>query len=616
MGKNILSAKISISGLLIKFYRLWQREGLAGIQRKLNKLAIYRKGKIQDFSYKNWIKFYDKKTVIGRARINRAIKGFCNKPLISIFVRVDSAIDVRYINDFIKSVRNQSYENWELLIPGYALNSSVRDFLAGFVDKRIKFVFGDGEFGSLIKLNHFLHNSSGKWGAIISSADLLSENALFWVVYSICRAQDIGFIYSDQDKIDHSGMRFDPHFKPDWNIDLFYSQNYIGHLAVFKLDLINDCCLDFPLENILNYDIYLRCIEKLTKEKIFHIPRVLYHSRVCSDNDEFVFNPVSQLAEHCLASLNDHFKRTGVHAQALIGDHGYHVIYDLPDNLPKVNLIIPTKNSLNLIRNCIESVVSKTTYPNYDILIVDNLSDDPDVLNYFTSLGMDSRIRVIRDSNPFNYSLINNSAVRIVDGDLICLLNNDLEVISPDWLFEMVRLAIQPQIGAVGARLLYPDNSLQHGGIILMGSRVAGHSHKYIPCFENGYFNRAKQIQGFSAVTGACLVVRRGLYEEIGGLDEVNLQVAFNDVDFCLRLREKGYRIVWTPYAELYHHESATRGYEHTPEKFKRFAKESRYMRRRWGKSLFNDPAYNPNLTFDYEDFSLAWPPRINGLPS
>jgi GT2 family glycosyltransferase len=286
------------------------------------------------------------------------------------------------------------------------------------------------------------------------------------------------------------------------------------------------------------------------------------------------------------------------------------VRYELPESPPLVSLIVPTRNGLELLRRCINSILEKTDYPNYEILIVDNGSDQQAVLEYLANIVNDRRVRVLRDDRSFNFSALNNSAVQSARGEVVGLINNDIEVISPDWLSEMVSIALQPSVGAVGARLWFPDETLQHGGIILGVGGVANHSHKHLPRGVPGYFGRAALIQSFSAVTAACLVVRRDLYEQVGGLDEANLAVAFNDVDFCLKLREAGYRNVWTPHAELYHHESATRGYEDTPVKKERFEREIAHKRRRWGAVLTTDPAYSPNLTLEYEDFSYAWPPR------
>jgi GT2 family glycosyltransferase len=259
----------------------------------------------------------------------------------------------------------------------------------------------------------------------------------------------------------------------------------------------------------------------------------------------------------------------------------------------------------------LESLFNRTTYAAYEVLLVDNGSDDPAALTYFAQVAKRHGVRVLRDDRPFNYSALNNMAVELAKGDFVCLLNNDIEVMSPYWLEEMVSIAIQPGVGAVGARLWYPNDTLQHGGVIIGVGGVAGHSHKFLTKGARGHGARADLIQSFSAVTGACLLIKRSTYRQLGGLNETDLKVAFNDVDFCLRVREAGYRNVWTPYANLCHHESATRGVEDTPEKVARFSREVRYMQLRWAAELTHDPAYNPNLSIEHEDFRLAWPPRV-----
>jgi GT2 family glycosyltransferase len=290
----------------------------------------------------------------------------------------------------------------------------------------------------------------------------------------------------------------------------------------------------------------------------------------------------------------------------------YRARYSIPKNPPLVSLIIPTRNGLELIKQCIDSIFAKTTYKNYEIIIVDNNSDDPETLEYFASLSSHHQVRVLRDESPFNFSALNNTAVQQARGEYVGLINNDIEVISPEWLDEMIGLAMQSGVGAVGASLWYPNDTLQHGGVIIGLGGVANHAHKNLPRNRAGYFGRAQMIQTFSAVTAACLVIKKTIYQEVGGLNETNLKVAFNDVDFCLRVREAGYRNVWTPYAELYHHESATRGLDDTSEKQARFIEEVLYMKERWGEQLKTDPAYSPNLTLKHEDFSYAWPPRVN----
>jgi GT2 family glycosyltransferase len=313
-------------------------------------------------------------------------------------------------------------------------------------------------------------------------------------------------------------------------------------------------------------------------------------------------------------ALNEHFERVGIDASVLSTAYGFRAQYSLPKNPPLVSLIIPTRNGLKLIRQCINSIIEKTTYPNYEIIVVDNASDDPEVLSYFESIASEYKVRILRDDRPFNYSQLNNTAVEDAKGEIIGLINNDIEVITPEWLSEMVSHALRPEVGAVGAKLLYPDDTVQHAGVVLGIGGVAGHSHKHFPGESNGYFSRMGLISEYSAVTAACLVIKKSVYNQVGGFNERDLTVAFNDVDFCLRVRAAGYRNVWTPYAELYHYESVTRGYENTPEKQARFNAEVEYMKEKWGKLLEIDPAYSPNLTLDHQDFSYAWPPRISSI--
>jgi GT2 family glycosyltransferase len=262
-----------------------------------------------------------------------------------------------------------------------------------------------------------------------------------------------------------------------------------------------------------------------------------------------------------------------------------------------------------MLRTCVESLLTRTSYKNFEIIIVDNGSDEPATLAYFGELRRRS-VKVLRDNRPFNFSALNNAAARQADGEILAFLNNDLEVINPDWLDEMASQVVRPEIGAVGAMLYYPDDRIQHAGVVLGLGGVAGHAMKCARRGERGYINCLRLIQNYSAVTGACLLVRRNVFEAVHGFNEADLAIAFNDVDFCLRVRAAGYRNLWTPFAEFYHHESASRGPEDTPEKQARFGREIAYMREKWGPLLDLDPAYNPNLTLDHENFNLSWPPR------
>jgi GT2 family glycosyltransferase len=444
----------------------------------------------------------------------------------------------------------------------------------------------------------------------LEPGDVLSPCALSHFSIEIAARSGAGIVHCDEDRLDRDGRRSDPCFKPDWNLDLFYAQDYVSHAAAFARALIREVGgFRAAAGEAAGYDLVLRCIERLRPEQIHRIPRVLWHKA----NPPAATDPARRRAAESRA-LADHLERQGIPAQVAQGDGVRRVQYALPAELPLVTLIIPTRNGLTLLRQCVESIVMLTTYPNYEILLVDNGSDEPDALAYMAELGRQPGIRVIRDDRPFNYSALNNMAARLARGAVLGLINNDIEVISAGWLEEMVSLAMQPGVGAVGAKLLYPDETVQHAGVLLGvggATGVAGHANKFLPAAEAGYMRRGASVQSFSAVTAACLLVRKSLYEQVGGLNEVDLKIAYNDVDFCLRLREAGYRNVWTPHAELFHHESATRGSDFSPSKRQRFDQEQDYMRSKWRALIADDPAYNPNLTEYAEDFGLAWPPRV-----
>lgn len=566
--------------------------------------------------YPAWIREFDTLTDEVRAAMRMYALRFEYKPLVSIVMPVYNPNSL-WLEKAIASVRGQIYPHWELCIADDAsTNPAIRPVLERYaqMDKRIKLVFREKNGHISVASNSALALAQGEWIALQDQDDMLAEHALFWVVDAINRHPACRLIYSDEDKIDEMGVRSAPYFKCDWNPDLFYSQNMFSHLGVYHAELVREVGgFRAGLEGSQDYDLALRCIEHIAPEQIHHIARLLYHWRIHTDSTAHSSEakPYAMLAGE--RAINEHLVRLGANAKAkaeTLG-YGYRIRYPLPECLPLVSLIIPTRNESKLLRQCVESILAKTTYTNYEILIVDNGSDEPATLRYLKGLGSEPRIRVMRDDRPFNYSALNNVAVKLARGEVVGLINNDIEVISPDWLSEMVSHALRPEVGAVGARLWYADDTIQHAGVVLGVHGIAGHVHRFLPKGDTGYCGRAALIQSFSAMTGACLLVRKSIYEAVGGLNEIELQVACNDVDFCLRIREAGYRNIWTPYAELYHHESATRGFDDTPEKQARSAKEVAYMQQRWGKLLQNDPAYSPNLSLDSEDFSLAWPPRV-----
>lgn len=597
---------------------VYRREGFAGVvqsfkQARKTAREILLYGNTLD--YEEWIRRYDSLSSETRSKIQQRIENLAHKPTISILMRCCNP-KADWLREAIESVHHQLYPFWELCIDAHASTDPViRSILDSEMerDARVKVAYHStsGEAGAVRP--SVITKATGEYIALLDAEDLLAEYALFAVVESASAHTNAGLIYSDEDKISPTRHRFDPHFKCDWNYDLFLSMNMVGHLAVYRSDLFRILGgFRNGLGEAREWDLALRCIERLDPKEIVHIPRVLYHcradrARVETERKEAKPNPSA------LRVLNEHLERKGVSgsAERIPNSDAYRIRYTLPESPPCVTLVIPTRNGFELISRCISSILEKTDYPNYEILIVDNGSDDVHLLSWFKSLKNERRIRVLRDDRPFNYSALNNRAVREAHGEFVGLVNNDIEVINREWLSEMMSMALQPGVGAVGSRLWYPNDTLQHGGVYLSTPHIGGHCHKHFLRGHGGYFHRAIVQQSFSAVTAACLVVRRSTFVDVGGLDEDHLKVTFNDVDFCLRLVQAGYRNVWTPYAELYHHESASRGHEDTPEKQARAAQEAQYMRTKWGKMLANDPAYSPNLTMYLEDFSYAWPPRV-----
>jgi len=570
--------------------------------------------------YARWIKNYDTLTAKGVNKIRTRIKQWNSPPLISVVLPTYNTPE-KYLRAVLDSICQQYYPHWELCIADDASTKPhVRKVLDEYArrDKRIKIIYRPENGHISAATNSALSLVTGEFVAFVDHDDLLPLHALFWVAQDLIDHPDGMLWYSDEDKISADGERYAPYFKSDWNYDLFLSHNLVTHLAVYRTSLIEEVGgLREGVEGAQDYDLVLRVIEHVQPSQIHHIPHILYHWRAiegstatCADEKPYALIAAQK-------AIAEHLERIGADAKVLDAPElpgMSRVQYTLPENPPLVSLIIPTYNGLKILRCCVSSILQKTRYPNYEILIINNNSDDPATISYMQELEARGQARIIDYPHPFNYADMNNLAVEQANGELVGLLNNDIEVINNDWLDEMVGHALRPEVGAVGARLWYPNETLQHGGVVLGIGGVAGHAHKGFARGDVGYFGRAALIQNFSAVTGACLLARKEVYEEVKGLDAENLKISLNDVDFCLKLVAAGYRVVWTPYADLYHHESISRGYEDTPEKAARFEKERQYMLRHWGKFLTADPAYSPNLTLDTQDFVYAWPPRVELL--
>ncbi|MBW8190738.1 glycosyltransferase family 2 protein [Neiella marina] len=441
--------------------------------------------------------------------------------------------------------------------------------------------------------------------SFIHAGDRLAANTFAHLSAAMEQRPEAQIFYSDHDYLNLVGERSLPQFKPSWNFDLQLTTNYVGTTGFWQLTLeqLSDILSGRDTIRCALYNLTTACAlatsdsgEVTGSKKIVHIPRVLFRlggQPNSTLNDDVTLTP-------------DNLISLGLPEQPLFDEHGcLRIHWPLPDEKPLVSLIIPTKNALKLVKTCINSILEKSDYDNFEILLVDNQSDDSASLKYFEQLNQHPKIRVLRYDQPFNYSAINNFAVEQAQGEIIALVNNDIEVIDGNWLTEMVSHAVRPGVGCAGAKLFYSDNTIQHAGVIIGYGGVAGHAHKHFPMHHPGYMNRLQAVQNFSAVTAACLVVKKDIYHQVGGLNERDLTVAFNDVDFCLKVQAAGYRNVWTPYARLYHHESVSRGSDQSGAKLKRFEAEINYMKTTWKTDILPDPAYNPNLTLKREDFSL-----------
>ena len=599
-----------VSHLLVRLGTVKRAEGWAGVGRRLV-LAV----RARALGYQAWAGMYATPTRRALEAMRAEAESFDYRPLISVVMPVYNP-PVRYLRAAVESVLAQAYQGWELCVCDDASSApEVVAYLKSLpqLDSRIRVCFREKNGHISVASNEALGMAVGEWVALLDHDDMLTPDALYWVARTLQSHPDAGVVYSDEDKIGLDGKRCDPYFKPDWSPELLLSQNYICHLGVYRRSLVESVGgFRVGLEGAQDHDLVLRCTMHLEPRQVVHIPRVLYHWRVLPGSTALRGDEKGYANDAGLRAVADYLAASGLGGSVEPLPNGYyHVVPSLPAELPLVSLVIPTRNAHELVRLCVQSILGKTTYPNYEVLLVDNGSDESGSLAYFGELSSHPRVRVIRDDREFNYSALNNAAIGHARGEVVGLVNNDIEVISPGWLEEMVGLALRPGVGAVGARLWYPDETLQHAGVIVGVGGVAGHAHMRRTRGDGGYFGRAEVTQNYQAVTAACLLVRKSTFLSLGGLNEVELKVAFNDVDFCMRLVEAGWRNVWTPFAQMYHHESATRGYEDTPAKRARFESEARYMFERWGDALQHDPFYNPNLSLEDGQFGLAFPPRV-----
>lgn len=517
-----------------------------------------------------------------------------------------------FLCEMINSCIDQTYENWELCLADGSdkdhnyISEIIKDYMKN--DKRIKYKSLTINAGISENTNECIRMATGEYIGLFDHDDILHPSALFEYMKVICE-KNADFIYCDEDKFEKNIKEcFDPYFKPDFAIDNLRANNYICHFTVFKKELINEVGLfRKEFDGSQDHDMILRLTEKA--QNIIHVPKILYHWRISPNS--VASDPYAKpyTIKAGIEAVKQHLTRCNLNAtveSSTVHPNFYRIKYDITRN-PLISVLIPNKDHIVDLSRCITSILEKSTYRNIEIIIIENNSVEKETFEYYKSLEKYDNIKVVtyKSNGKFNYSAINNFGVTHTKGEHLLFLNNDIEIISENWLEEMLMYSQREDVGAVGAKLYYPNNTIQHAGVILGLGGVAGHSHKYFDRKSNGYFARCVLQQNLSAVTAACLMMKKDMFNEINGFDET-FEVAFNDVDLCMRIRKSGYLIVWTPYSEAYHYESISRGYEDTPEKQARFNGEIIRFKTRWGKQLEEgDPYYNPNLTLEREDFSL-----------
>lgn len=518
----------------------------------------------------------------------------------------------RFLREMLDSIAEQTYANWEVCVAdGSPAGQSCERVLEQYAkkDSRFKYVILGENKGISGNTNAAMDMATGDYIVLADHDDKLTPNALYECAKLLQEHPGCDCFYSDEDKLDmDGGALFDPHFKPDFNIDLLCSVNYICHLFVVSHDLAAQVGgFRQEYDGAQDYDFIFRCIEAVSPEEICHVPKILYHWR-CHE-ESTAENPESKTYafESGKRAIEEHYRRTGIDAEVYQGEFlGLYRTRFHRDHDPLISIIIPNKDHIDDLKRCMDSIDQKSTYKNYEYIIVENNSTDDATFQYYKKLEAENpKAHVVYWDKEFNYSAINNYGAVFAKGEYLLLLNNDTEIINEDCLEELLGYCMRSDVGAVGARMYYEDDTIQHAGVVIGFGGIAGHCFVLQPRGTTGYCHRIICAQDYSAVTAACMMVKREAFDKVGGLTE-ELAVAFNDIDFCMKLREAGYLIVYNPYAELYHYESKSRGLEDTPEKVARFNKEIQIFERRWPDIMRDgDPYYNPNLTLKSQDFSL-----------
>jgi O-antigen biosynthesis protein len=600
------------------------RKALDRIEARLPEIARLSSIPIEAYD-EYWERFYRlSPDVLSAQRAAGARLSY--RPLVSVILPTWNS-DTRLLDRAIASVRAQTYDRWELVITDDASDSDELKMLQRrhLADPRIQLVEASSHSGIAANTDRGIAAANGEYIAFLDHDDELAPDALYCVVRSL-QEQRYGLLYSDEDRIEENELgrclHHTPFFKPAFDPDLLRALNYICHLVVLRADVIATVGgLRTGFEGAQDHDLLLRAVAHLSASDIRHLPRVLYHWRVTAGSVSRSPVAARELPKNIVAAVDEQLRRlklparVEIHSDPLGSGRQFatRVRWCLPPVTPKLSIIVPTRDRLDLLRPCLNSILeSLTVYPgDCEIVVVDNDSAEPATLQYFSSLSAIPQVRLLRFRGPFNWSAINNSAAREASGDVLIFLNNDTIVLTKEWCLELVANAMRTDVGAVGARLLYPDGTIQHAGVLLGIEGVAGHECVGEAPATGGYFGRSQLLRSAAAVTGACLATRRTLFEELGGFDEFELKVAFNDIDYCMRIRKAGYRVVYNPFAVLYHLESKSRGRELSEGQQMRHRGEAVSFRARWGDAEIADPYYNDHFERFARPFERLRPPPL-----
>lgn len=581
-------------------------------------IEVFRRAlKRGNLTYRKWLDvYYGSDSIVDQALSSRNIK-LSEEIFFTIIIPTYNSKPT-FLIAAVNSVINQTYSNWELILSDDASRKDTRNLLLKLQasDARIKLKQNLQHLGIAGVQNLALVESNGSFVGFLDHDDLLHKDALRLVSLVIQSNPSLQFIYTDEDKIDCTGHHFDPYFKPDWNPDLLHSQNYINHFSVYSKQLITRMGgFRTGFDGAQDWDLLIRSEKQLFPQEVFHIPVVMYHWRSVKGSTAFKEDEKKDIVSKQRAVLSAYLSENKIDANIERLPNGFwNINRTLKSEKPGVTIIIPTRDKTSLLKTCIESIKDKTSYPSYEILVVDNQSNS-ETKSLLKKWEISKGIQILDYDLPFNYSQMNNRAAKISQSKVLIFLNNDVQVLSSDWIENLVVNAVRPEIGAVGGMLYYPNGYIQHAGIVLGIGGVAGHIYQGFYKGYSGQFGRAQLSQNYSAVTGSCMAIERSKFLQVEGFDEDNLPIAFNDVDLCLKLTDFGYRNLWLPNVEMIHKESASRGYEDdSMESAQRFRKESKFIKDKWGKGLLMDPAYNPNLNLERFDASISQPPRIDWL--